>query len=148
MKKSFLIYFLLSCLCLLGCRNQSHTSKKKFNAEYLYLLESDPLPAPFPPLPQGREPYPWESKYIGKYPRITKDYFRCRGNLLHPMITRKKEGREPEHFRDCGGGEKHGLPIKEGKEFIYPKLLELLNYLQEKNHLSGNHHIRASLPPA
>ena len=33
---------------------------------------------------------------------------------------------------DCGGANSHSLPLKGEKEFIYPILVDLLNYLQEK----------------
>ena len=39
---------------------------------------------------------------------------------------------ETIYCQDCGGLERHSLPLKEDKEFIYPILIDLLNYLQEK----------------
>ncbi|MDN3505869.1 MAG: hypothetical protein P0S96_01405 [Simkaniaceae bacterium] len=88
--------------------------------EYLFPIQT--------PRPQKRENYPWESAYVGKFPRITKDYFRCQGSSRNPP----KETTEKAHIFDCGGIDTHSLPLKEGKEFIYTALLDILNYIQEK----------------
>lgn len=71
--------------------------------------------------------YPWEK------PHLTKEFFRCKGNSLSPVITDKKAEKEPEHYHDCQGGEKHSLPLRNGQEFIYPCLIDILNYIQEKS---------------
>lgn len=44
----------------------------------------------------------------------------------------EQEGREPLRYYDCGGNERHSLPLKDGKEHIYPVLVNLLNQIQEK----------------
>lgn len=77
-----------------------------------------------------RAPYPWESD--SNLPRITKDFFRCKGNPLHePVIDRNDPG-IPLTCMDCDGGNRHGLPIIQGKEGVYPILIEELNYIQKK----------------
>lgn len=89
----------------------------------------DPLIV-LPPLKKRTlECYPWEEK--SSFSKITKEHFRCKGDPLHAgkMIER---GGQKEPLIDCGGSTCHGLPLREGKEFIYPILLTLLNYLQEK----------------
>lgn len=92
--------------------------------EYTYSLPPPALAGPKPT-------YPWETSYIGTLPRITKEFFRCKGNPLNPVrIVKEAEGLV--RYYDCGGVEKHSLPLNNGKEFIYPILIELLNYLQVK----------------
>lgn len=71
--------------------------------------------------------YPWNKKNIDGVWRITKDFFRCKGDLNHPLISKDKI-----FIKDCSGAEAHGLPVRDGKEFIYPCLIDLLNYVQEK----------------
>jgi len=66
----------------------------------------------------------------GRFPRITKEFFRCHGSSLNPVRVKKREGKESLFFRDCSGN--HSLPIVDGEEFIYPILLTLLNFLQEE----------------
>ena len=39
---------------------------------------------------------------------------------------------KPLPCSDCEGSRRHGLPIIQGKEGVYPILLDLLNYLQKK----------------
>lgn len=74
--------------------------------------------------------YPWSSKYVGPHLRITKEFFRCRGNGLNPPIQIHSNKELIYHF-DCRGIEQHSLPVKNGQEFIYPILIDLLNYIQK-----------------
>lgn len=92
-----------------------------------YFLLSSPLPSP-----HTREPYPWENKYIGKHLRITKEFFRCRGHPLNPLLRIQNGNQGISYQQDCSGGDRHSLPIRTGKEFVYPILLDLLNLVQEK----------------
>jgi len=85
------------------------------------------------PLPQKNplKLYPWDKEHAGNYPRITKEFFRCKGSSLNPCnVIQKNE--ESLRFYDCGGAEKHSLSLKESKEFIYPILIELTNYIQSE----------------
>ncbi|MDE3055916.1 MAG: hypothetical protein KGI80_04400 [Verrucomicrobiota bacterium] len=82
-----------------------------------YLLES--------PLHTPRTSYPWEAQL--HLPKITKEFFRCKGNCTNPPLPTSEE-KEP--LRDCHGT--HGLPILHGKEGVYPLLIDLLNYVQKK----------------
>lgn len=77
-----------------------------------------------------RAPYPWESET--NLPRITKDFFRCRGSPLNPPIMDTTDPEKPIPLTDCEGCSRHGLPILRGKENIYSILPELLNYVQKK----------------
>lgn len=80
---------------------------------------------------QEREPYAWESSGTGQQRRITKEFFRCKGNNANPVRIMQEE-KGPVRYTDCGGCTKHSLPLREGKEFVYPILLNLLNHIQKK----------------
>lgn len=125
---------LLSLLLIAtGCSSEEEKnrkiSKENLQGEYIYRLHNDFLLSQAPPERALSEPYPWQQKMISKYPRITKDFFRCKGSMTHPPKVIEKNGEKVRYF-DCGGIDRHGLPLREGKEFIYPILIELLNYLQ------------------
>ncbi len=62
--------------------------------------------------------YPWDEAYVGNLAKITKEFFRCKGDS-------RCNG-------DCSGSARHSLFLQDGKEFVYPILIELLNYIQEK----------------
>jgi hypothetical protein len=79
-----------------------------------------------------RERYPWEMAYIGKHSKISKEYFRCKGSSVNPPHVDHKDPARPANYFDCGGFQKHSLPIRGDKEFIYPILIDLLNYVQAK----------------
>jgi len=81
-----------------------------------------------PLLAQNREPYPWEMGYTGLYPPITKEALRCKGSNKNPMKV-KENG---SSLQDCAGAQSHSLPVMGKKEYVYPILLELLNYIQLK----------------
>lgn len=78
-----------------------------------------------PPQKQKHEPYVWEQNTgISK---ITKEYFRCMGNPSNLPIWIEKE-----RIADCGGISSHSLPLRDEQEFIYPILIDLLNYIQNQ----------------
>lgn len=128
---TFLGCLLLSCS---GFRESEEQRLRRRNRvrEPLTSTNSDQKFAIHTPIYCQREKYPWEERYIGAYPRITKEFFRCRGNPTHPIRALPQEKGQPQKFADCEGGDKHGLPIIAGQEVVYPVLLELLNYVQEK----------------
>jgi hypothetical protein len=84
----------------------------------------------FLPTPNSRkrECYPWEKEGELSAPKITKEYFRCKGSSRNPQKMSDKN----EVVVDCEGGGKHPLPFICGKENVYPILLDLLNYVQKK----------------
>ncbi len=133
--KIILFFYILSCLFLLGCSFQDATKKPKekvtLQGEYIYRLHNEHYFLPPAPEKNPPEPYPWEKNRGSTLPRITKEYFRCKGSSLNPVRTLLKKG-ERVHYTDCGGSEKHSLPLRDNKEFIYPVLIDLLNYLQKK----------------
>ena len=125
----FLFFSFLICN---GCSSLSddhdHMNQK---AEFIYRVHHEHhFPIETPKL-QKQKPYPWEIGNNGNYPLVTKEYFRCKGSSLNPVRHYQGEG-SLERFYDCGGSEKHSLTLREGKEFIYPILIDLLNYLQTK----------------
>lgn len=126
------LFFLLISFLVFGCSSEDKKNpKQNLHGEYIYRFSTDCHFTPPPPLPCKKNYYPWDHFYAGKHPRITKDFFRCKGNPQNPVVTQEKDGKILNYYRDCCGGERHGLPLRNEKEFIYPCLLELLNYLQE-----------------
>lgn len=99
--------------------------------EYLYRNHNEHLFAIAPPQQTSPEPYPWEQGKSGTHLKITKEFFRCKGSNLNPVQTAKEKNEVVRYF-DCGGPAKHTLPLRENKEFIYPILIDLLNYIQAK----------------
>jgi len=49
----------------------------------------------------------------------------------HPIRSWKEPNGETVQLLDCSGPAGHGLPLRDGVEFVYPILIDLLNYLQE-----------------
>lgn len=117
-------------LNVLGCSRSEELAKEKIREnhcriepiyrnhdEFFYDLQT--------PEHTPRSLYPWEAEsYL---PRITREYFRCRGNPANPP----KQGTD-SLLSDCEGGSRHGLPVLQGREGVYPILIELLNYIQQK----------------
>ncbi len=122
---------LLLSLFLCSCSSkESKALKQNLKGEYIFREHTEFFFTPPPPTPQPKEKYPWEDKYIGNLPRITKEFFRCKGDPSNPFVLYQPEGKEGIKYYDCQG--KHGLPLREGKEFVYPTLIEILNFIQQK----------------
>ncbi len=79
------------------------------------------------PIHTPRSSYPWESE--GSLPRITKEFFRCKGSSVNPSLY---DPCDPNPMLDCEGSSRHGLPIIHGREDVYQILIDLLNYIQKK----------------
>lgn len=123
-----LLLFLL--LFVSGCTDQQKERRhQNLRGEYLIRHQDEYFFTPPLPQPRTRDTYPWEGKYVGGFPRLSKEFFRCKGNPLNPVVVQERGEKEPFYYRDCKG---HGLPLKNGREFIYPCLIDLLNYVQEK----------------
>jgi hypothetical protein len=122
-------FFTIFCLLLTSCsdssKEQPPSSKGQSifrkHDEFHYRID----PPSYHPIPR----YPWEEGQIANLHKITKEFFRCNGSLLNPEKMIDKNGKLERLF-DCGGSDKHGLPLRDGQEFIYPILPTLLNYLQ------------------
>ncbi len=80
-----------------------------------------------------RAAYPWEGVYSGSHLKITKEHLRCRGARHAPLKEGVGEDGAKFALFDCGGPRSHSLPCREGKEEVYPILLELLNWVQDKS---------------
>lgn len=113
-------------LFLSSCDERSETS-----FEYIYRESQDELFSPKEAKFVERTPFPWEDKYADRYPRITKDFFRCKGSSSNPTLV-LGDGEKKQFIKDCRSSDRHSLPIKDGTEFVYPCLIDILNYVQEK----------------
>lgn len=118
-----------------GCRGMERSEQEKLKkrnctGEYIYRGHKDflyPIAIPeFTPRPV----YPWEANH--HLPRITKDFFRCRGSTQNPQVFDILAETQATLCSDCEGGSLHGLPVLNGREGVYPILLDLLNYIQNK----------------
>jgi hypothetical protein len=120
----------LLLLFLSSCSRMEQSEKEKIRrqnckAEVIYRNHNEKLYPTSTPCPVLRNPYPWESE--SNLPRITKDFFRCKGSPLNPPLVDASG-----LLTDCDGGGRHGLPIIRGKEGVYPILIDLLNFLQKR----------------
>lgn len=124
---------LLLLTFLLGCSSSDNPddSARYRQNELIYRTHDDSFLIIPAALPQTPSPYPWEKGCVGSCQKITKDFFRCRGSSLNPVRSALQKD-ETIQINDCGGTEKHSLPLRNQKEFIYPILIELLNYIQAK----------------
>jgi hypothetical protein len=128
--KTFYLVFL--GVLLIGCSSDQKktplTLPANSKGEYLYRHQGEYLFRLDSPALANRESYPWEE---GLYSNITKEFFRCKGSHLNPVRLLHKE-QELLRFYDCGGSQSHSLPLRNQKEFIYPILIDLLNYIQNR----------------
>lgn len=124
--------FLAIALLLSGCsgieRSENEkTRRRNCKGEYVYRKHNEFAHAIVSPKFTPRTPYPWE----GSLPRITKEFFRCKGNQANPPALHASDPTNPILQNDCEGS-RHGLPIFKGEEGVYPILIELLNEVQKK----------------
>lgn len=117
----------------LGCSTADTSSQSipNLKGEYIYRKQSEHLFQIDPPKLAESPQYPWECPAKGNHPKITKEFFRCKGSSMNPVHLVQKQN-ELARYYDCGGAQKHSLPLKEDKEFIYPILIDLMNYIQNK----------------
>ena len=114
-----------------SCTDTSNKSPLPVTGEYLYRLHDEYLFVAEAPQKITPLPYPWEAGNIGNLAKITKEYFRCKGSSLNPPRQAYEKG-EIIRTMDCGGAARHSLPVRNGKEFIYPILIDLMNFIQSK----------------
>lgn len=107
-------------------RSNNHSKNQK--GEYIYRKHDESFFTIAPPVYIQPKTYPWTQNSQNTLPKITKEHFRCKGNTLNPPL---KQNNSSDLLYDCGGLQKHGLPLRNGKEFIYPILIEILNYIQD-----------------
>ncbi|WP_237753486.1 hypothetical protein [Candidatus Protochlamydia amoebophila] len=127
--KFLFIFFIFLTSC--SSSSKSTVTPSSLTGEYIYRHHEDSQIQVEPMIFVKRKTYPWEENQSGAYPKITKDFFRCKGTSLNPVRLVQKE-KELVRYYDCGGPQKHSLPLKNQKEFIYPILIDLLNYIQVK----------------
>lgn len=123
---------LLLIACLLGgCDSAEDTPAGHVHGEYINRTQNEFLFTTEAPQRTPVAPYPWEEESPGKHPKITKEFFRCKGSTLNSPRVVVEKNETKRHF-DCGGGDAHSLPLCDGKEFVYPILLSLLNDVQRQ----------------
>jgi len=129
----FIVVLIALCTACSTAEEQgsSHLRRQNQKGEYIYRVHNEYLFNPSAPQIAHLEPYPWEKSTVGNFPKITKEFFRCKGSSLNPVKIDKQNGEVVRHY-DCGGSEKHSLPLRDKKEFIYPILIDLLNYIQAR----------------
>jgi hypothetical protein len=117
-----------------GCSSMEKSHKRRIReanetSAWIRLAENayDNIP---PPQKNYAVSYPWDERFNGSQATITKEFFRCKGSKLNPPIILS----DSETLFDCDGAKEHSLPIHEGEEFIYPALIDLLNYIQKQTH--------------
>lgn len=125
-------YCLFVLLLLAACNSSQDSpnpenSQKMQKGEFVYRKHTETLFTTPPPQKIATLTYPWEKNT--PLPKITKEYFRCKGSSLNPAHIVEKDG-TTERISDCSGIQKHSLPLRDSQEFIYPVLTDLLNYVQ------------------
>jgi hypothetical protein len=125
----------LVILLLCGCSSPEEQSQEQrraqnLKAETIHRKHGEHLIL-LPPHKVTAASYPWDKGTAGNHFKMTKEFFRCKGSSLNPPRVIQQKAETVRHF-DCGGSEKHSLPLRNGKEFIYPILLNLMNHIQAK----------------
>lgn len=101
------------------------TRERRTYVEKIHRKDSDQAYEFDLPPKLARPHYPWQLALSSPYPPITKEFFRCQGSYFNPE---RFEG--DKVLEDCGGVDAHSLPLYDGKEFIFPILISLLNTIQ------------------
>lgn len=128
----FRTFLVLLPLLLGACSGIERSENEKIRrrnckGEYIYRTHDEYTCAISTPAHTPRPPYPWERTTA----RLTKDFFRCKGDAAcHAPRPNPENPEKP--LADCEGSFRHGLPVIHGEESVYPILIELLNYVQEK----------------
>jgi hypothetical protein len=125
------ILILASLAVIVSCDTSS--PQKPVTSEYIYRKDAEKRLSTAPPERAVKKSYPWlQSNGLqnNAIPKITKEYFRCKGSSLNPARPHQIRGQPADPLNDCDGAEKHSLPLRGNQEFIYPILLEILNHIQ------------------
>jgi hypothetical protein len=131
------LLLVLASLVIISCSNLRHSEKEKkgrknYKAEHIYRQSKSFFFPITNPKHQQRISYPWEYGIIKNLPKITKNFFSCKGNYSNLPTIEEAENGDTKTYCDCEGSNKHSLSLVYGKEGVYPVLIELLNYIQEK----------------
>ena len=134
--KFFFVLPIGLCLFCFGCTSSDNKENKKRTlnqkGEYIYRKHNEffcQIPPPEKVI--VNDCYSFEDTLNRNHLKITKEHFRCQGRKFHPCKS-IKQNEETRNIYDCGGAEKHGLPLRKDQEFIYPILIDLLNYIQDQ----------------
>lgn len=122
----------LFILLFTACDNSPPSKSDPIQGEYIYRLECEKRLSFDPVQPRVQKFYPWQSSQSINLLPISREYFRCKGSNLNQPLIIQEDGKETARYSDCGGAEKHSLPLRADKEYIYPILIELLNHIQER----------------
>lgn len=128
-------FLLILTLQLVSC-STSHDSddpssrSNNQKGEYIYRKHNEVFFNVPPPERTLQKPHSWQYASQNNLPEVTKEFFICKGNILNPPHN-VKQNNNTENIYDCAGCQTHTLPIRNGKEFIYPILIELLNFIQD-----------------
>jgi hypothetical protein len=128
-KRIFIFFLLILC----SCNINEHKNLKKKNIrvdEIKRRKENVYFSFEFPKKNQGMI-YPFDEDNC-KFFKITKEFFRCKGNPLNPERIDESNKDDIKVYLDCVGSSKHGLPLIHSKEGVYPVLIDILNYIQRK----------------
>lgn len=130
--------FVLFLLQLTACKNHEKTQYKKLRKknEIEQVIQRKANESFFRAQKlkrKERKKYPWEQETPHNISQITKSFFRCKGNALNPSKILDPKSEPLKQLSDCAGFESHSLPLKDGEEFIYPILIDILNYIQKKS---------------
>lgn len=128
-KSIFILFFLI----LFSCTSHEFQKFKPKNLKVERIERSkDEVYSPVEtPKKNDELLYPFEEDNLS-FLKITKDFFRCKGNPLNPQRNDETTLSDAKVFVDCEGSSRHGLPMINSKEGVYPILLDLLNYIQKK----------------
>lgn len=130
MKCQRLFAFLLIFL-LFSCKDSKDLKSQKINIEKISRSKSDSYYKFDAPRKNSLALYPFEEETAGFF-RITKEFFRCKGNPLNLERVDTSNLDDVRVYLDCPGPTKHGLPLISGKEGVYPVLIDILNFIQRK----------------
>jgi len=122
-------YFLLLLLLVTSCSSSDEYAPPP--GEFIFRTKDDTRLHFDEYVAKPRPHYPWQTHSESSLHAITKEYFRCKGFALNPPKIVRDHEKEIARYTDCGGGDKHSLPIRNGKEYVFPILLELVNHIQE-----------------
>jgi hypothetical protein len=126
-KKAILLLFIL--FYVTGCDSQEQESA--IQGEYIYRKSQDVRLQEIRHSLKQPPSYPWQRGKKESLHPILKEHFRCKGSSLNPPKIIRENEKEKGRHTDCGGSDKHSLPIRNGKEYIFPILIELINQIQE-----------------
>ncbi len=123
---SIFIFLIIGSFCS-SCNSEKpkKAQNRSTKAEYIVRRSNTSFYPLSMPNHRSRELYPWEKPC--SLPRISKEFFRCKGSHIHAPVIDSSNPEKIVTFQDCDG--RHGFTTQKG---VYPILIELLNYLQRK----------------